>query len=38
VAYFLLRPSRERLNEALAAWQDRRQRAKSDLRTRLSGE
>ena len=37
-AYFLLRPSRERLNEALAAWQDRRQRAKSDLRTRLSGE
>jgi hypothetical protein len=38
VAYFALRPSRERLNEALAAWQDRRQRAKADLRTRLSGE
>ena len=38
VAYFALRPSRERLNEALVAWQDRRQRAKENLRTRLSGE
>ena len=38
VAYFALRPSRERLNEALVARQHRRREAKEDLRTRLSGE
>ena len=38
VSYFVLRPSRERLNEGLVAWQHRRQQRKEDLRTRLSGE
>ena len=38
VSYFALRFARERLNEALAAWQHRRREAKEDLRTRLSGE
>ena len=37
VAYLLLRPSRERLNEALAARSIARRAAKHDLRTRLSG-
>jgi hypothetical protein len=38
VSYFALRPSRERLNEGLVAWQHRRKQSKEDLRTRLSGE
>jgi Protein of unknown function (DUF4229) len=38
VAYLLLRRSRERLTEAIVAWQEERRRAKEDLRTRLSGE
>ena len=38
VSYFALRFARERLNEALVAWQHRRREAKADLRTRLSGE
>lgn len=37
LAYLLLRPSRERLTEALAARQVARRQAKEDLRTRLSG-
>ena len=37
LAYLLLRPSRERLTEALAARQVARRRAKEDLRARLSG-
>lgn len=37
VSYLLLRPSRERLTEALAARSVARQAAKEDLRTRLSG-
>jgi hypothetical protein len=37
IAYLLLRPSRERLTEALAARQVARRRAKEDLRARLSG-
>jgi hypothetical protein len=37
VAYVLLRPSRERLTEALAARSVARRAAKEDLRTRLSG-
>ena len=37
VAYLLLRPSRERLNEALAARSLARRAAKEDLRARLSG-
>jgi hypothetical protein len=38
VSYFALRASRERLNEALVARHHRRQQAKADLRSRLSGE
>jgi hypothetical protein len=37
VAYVLLRPSRERLTEALAARSVARRAAKEDLRSRLSG-
>ena len=37
-AYFLLRPSRDRLTEALAARSLRRRAAKEELRTRLSGD
>jgi hypothetical protein len=37
VAYVVLRPSRERLTEALAARSIARRAAKEDLRTRLSG-
>jgi hypothetical protein len=37
LAYLLLRPSRERLTEALAARSLARRAAKEDLRTRLSG-
>ena len=37
VSYLLLRPSRERLSEALAARSAARRAAKEDLRTRLSG-
>jgi hypothetical protein len=37
VAYFLMRPARERLNEALAARSVARRAAKEDLRARLSG-
>ena len=37
VAYVVLRPSRERLTEALAARSVARRAAKEDLRTRLSG-
>ncbi|WP_324278466.1 DUF4229 domain-containing protein [Blastococcus brunescens] len=36
-SYFLLRPSRERLNEGLVARSTMRRAAKEDLRTRLSG-
>ena len=36
-SYFLLRPSRERLTEALAARSVARRTAKQDLRARLSG-
>jgi hypothetical protein len=36
-SYLLLRPSRERLSEALAARSIARRAAKEDLRTRLSG-
>jgi hypothetical protein len=36
-AYLLLRPSRERLTEALAARSVARRTAKADLRNRLSG-
>jgi hypothetical protein len=38
VAYLALRPMRERLNEAIVAWQQERARDKEQLRTRLSGE
>ena len=38
VAYLLLRPSRERLNEGLAARRISRQATKADLRARLSGD
>ena len=38
VAYLALRPSRDRLTEALAARSIARQAAKEDLRNRLSGE
>lgn len=38
VAYVVLRPSRDRLTEALAARSMARQAAKEDLRNRLSGE
>ena len=37
VAYLLLRPSRDRLTEALAARSIARRAAKEDLRARLSG-
>jgi hypothetical protein len=37
VSYVALRPSRERLTEALAARSVARRAAKEDLRTRLSG-
>ncbi len=37
VAYLLMRPARERLNEALAARSVARRAAKEDLRARLSG-
>lgn len=37
VSYLLLRPSRDRLTEALAARSVARKAAKEDLRTRLSG-
>ncbi|MCW2700058.1 MAG: conserved rane protein of unknown function [Blastococcus sp.] len=37
VSYLLLRPSRERLSEALAARSVKRRAAKDDLRARLSG-
>ena len=37
VSYFLLRPSRERLNEGLVARSATRKAAKEDLRSRLSG-
>jgi Protein of unknown function (DUF4229) len=37
VSYLLLRPSRERLNEGLAARSVARREAKADLRARLSG-
>ncbi|CCG05268.1 DUF4229 domain-containing protein [Blastococcus saxobsidens] len=38
VSYLLLRPSRERLTEALAARSVARRAAKEDLRNRLSGD
>ena len=38
VAYFALRPVRERLNEAIVAWQEERARDRAQLRARLSGE
>ena len=38
VSYLLLRPTRDRLTEALAARAVARQAAKEDLRKRLSGE
>ncbi len=37
VAYFSLRPVRERLNEAIAAWQQERAQRKEEFRARLSG-
>ena len=38
VAYLALRPVRERLNEAIVAYQDERKRTREDLRARLSGD
>jgi hypothetical protein len=38
IAYLVLRPVRERLNEAIVAHQDERRRTKEDLRSRLSGD
>jgi hypothetical protein len=38
VAYLVLRPVRERLNEAIVAWQQERARSKQELRDRLSGD
>ena len=38
VAYLALRPVRERLNEAIVAYQDDRRRTNEELRTRLSGD
>ena len=38
VAYLTLRPVRERLNEAIVAWQQERARRKEEFRARLSGE
>ncbi|MCA0146000.1 DUF4229 domain-containing protein [Blastococcus sp. LR1] len=37
VSYLLLRPSRDRLTEALVARSDEKRAAKEDLRDRLSG-
>jgi hypothetical protein len=38
IAYFTLRPVRERLNEAIVAHQAERKREKESLRARLSGD
>ncbi len=38
VAYLALRSVRERLNEAIAAWQEERARSRRQLRDRLSGD
>src|SRR3712207_9050668 len=38
VAYLALRPLRERLNEAIVAWQEERKRGREALRARLSGD
>ena len=38
VAYLALRPVRERLNEAIVAYQGERRRTKEELRARLSGD
>jgi hypothetical protein len=38
IAYFTLRPVRERLNEAIVAYQEERKREKESLRARLSGD
>ena len=38
IAYFTLRPVRERLNEAIVAYQQERRREKESLRARLSGD
>ncbi len=38
VAYLVLRPVRERLNEAIVAWQQERARRKEEIRARLSGD
>jgi hypothetical protein len=38
VAYFAMRPVRERLNEAIVAYQEERRRSKQELRDRLSGD
>jgi hypothetical protein len=38
IAYFTLRPVRERLNEAIVAYQEERRRSKQELRDRLSGD
>jgi hypothetical protein len=38
IAYFTLRPVRERLNEAIVAHQEERKREKGSLRARLSGD
>ena len=38
IAYLSLRPVRERLNEAIVAWQAERARGKEALRARLSGD
>jgi len=37
VAYLALRPWRDRLTEGIVDWRETRQRAKTDLRDRLSG-
>lgn len=38
IAYLSLRPLRERLNEAIVAWQAERARDRAELRARLSGD
>src|SRR5690349_4677383 len=38
IAYLTLRPVRERLNEAIVAYQEQRRREKESLRARLSGD
>ena len=38
IAYVTLRPVRERLNEAIVAYQEERKREKESLRARLSGD